>query len=160
MPHTFLIFDFGANEDAAQQARHRLEAWKQALRLGDRLQFKFERQAAEPPAAPPPEPAPEPEKKKKPAKAKTAKSAKTKAKTKKKEEPAAEPAAPAPAKEPSSDRLRVLVRLEFSDHEKLSHQRWLDRIPAEPPFPAAEKQIVRRGQEGFDQAAKVFDELP
>jgi hypothetical protein len=159
MPQSFLIFDFGTNEEAAQQARHRLEGWKQGLRLGDKLKFKFERKPAEPPAEPPAEAAAEPEKKKKSTKAKATKSAKTtkaKAKTKKKE-PAAEPAA---AKEAPGDRLRVLVRLEFSDHEKLTFQRYLDRIPAEAPFPMAEKQIVRRGQEGFHETATLFDELP
>ena len=43
MPQTFLVFDFGTNEEAAQQARHRLEGWRQAFRLGDKLKFKFER---------------------------------------------------------------------------------------------------------------------
>jgi hypothetical protein len=142
MPQTFLVFDFGTNEEAAQQARHRLEAWKQALHLGDRLKFKFERQAPEPPAEPPAEAEAEPAK------------GKGKSKSKKKE---AESAA---AAEPAGDRLRVLVRLEFSDHEKLSYQRWVDRIPAEAPFPSAEKQVVHRGQEGFEKTATLFDELP
>jgi hypothetical protein len=131
MPQTFLVFDFGTSEEAAQQARRRLEGWHQAFRLGDKLKFKFERN--------PGEPAPEP----------AAQAPKKKSKKKKEEPAAAQPA----------DRLRVLVRLEFSEHEKLSYQRWLDRIPTEPPFQSAEKQIVRRGQEGFEQVSKVFDEL-
>ena len=48
MPQTFLVFDFGTSEESAQQARHRLEGWRQAFRLGDKLKFKFERQPAEP----------------------------------------------------------------------------------------------------------------
>jgi len=139
MPQTFLVFDFGPNEEAAQQARHRLEGWRQGFRLGDKLKFKFERQPAEP--------APE-------AAEPAGKAPKKKSTKKKKEEPAAEPAAQQP-----TDRLRLLVRLEFSEHEKLSYQRWLDRIPAEPPFPSAEKQIVRRGQEGFEKVSDLFDEL-
>ncbi len=138
MPQTFLVFDFGSSEEAAQQARHRIEAWRQAFRLGDRVQFKFERIEAEKPA----EAASE---------AESAKSPKKKAKKEKESEAAPASAAP--------DHFRLLVRLEFSDHEKLTHQRWLDRIPAESPFQAAEKQIVRRGQPGFDEAAKRFDEL-
>ncbi len=135
MPQTFLVFDFGSSEEAAQQARHRIEAWRQAFRLGDRVQFKFERIEAEKSVEAEPE-AKSPGKKGK--KAKEADSA---------------PAAAAP------DRLRLLVRLEFSDHEKLTHQRWLDRIPAEPPFQSAEKRIVRRGEPGFDETVKRFDEL-
>jgi hypothetical protein len=48
MPQTFLIFDFASNEEAAQQARHKLEGWKQAFRLDKKLLFKFERSGAEP----------------------------------------------------------------------------------------------------------------
>ncbi len=138
MPQTFLVFDFGTSEEAAQQARHRLEGWKQAFRLGDKLKFKFERKPSEP-AAEAAEPAAEAPKKKS---------------KKKKGEPAAQPVAAQP-----TDRLRVLVRLEFSEHEKLSYQRWLDRIPGEAPFQSAEKQIVRRGQEAFEEVSKVFDDL-
>lgn len=43
MAKTFLIFNFGADEETAQKARHRIEAWKQAFRLGNKLQFKVER---------------------------------------------------------------------------------------------------------------------
>src|SRR6202049_4378134 len=58
MAHSFLIFDFGGNEDAAQQARHRIDGWKQGFRLDKKLQVKFERNEPEPksidaPAAPP-----------------------------------------------------------------------------------------------------------
>jgi hypothetical protein len=139
MPQTFLVFDFGTSEEAAQQARHRLEGWRQAFRLGDKLKFKFERKPAEPAAE---------------AAEASAEASKKKSKKKKKEEPVAEPVAAQP-----TDRLRVLVRLEFSEHEKLSYQRLLDRIPGEPPFQSAEKQIVRRGQEAFEEVSKVFDDL-
>lgn len=161
MPQSFLIFDFGTNEEAAQQARHRLEAWKQALRLGDRLKFKFERQAAETSAEPAKAAGGEPEKpetkKKKTAKtAKTAKGSKT-AKAKGRKKQAEE--APAAPQEAPGDHLRVLVRLEFSDHEKLTYQRWLDRIPAEAPFLDAGKQMIRRGQDHFEETADLFDDL-
>lgn len=43
MAKAFLLFDFGSNEEAAQKARHRIEAWRQAFRLGSKVQFKVER---------------------------------------------------------------------------------------------------------------------
>jgi hypothetical protein len=46
MAKAFLLFDFGSNEDAAQKARLRVEAWKQAFRLGNKVQFKVERPAS------------------------------------------------------------------------------------------------------------------
>jgi len=39
--------------------------------------------------------------------------------------------------------VKLLVRLYFSGHEKLSEQRWLDRIPAEEPFKSASPKMVR-----------------
>src|SRR5580704_10352288 len=48
MPSSYLIFDFGEDEQNAQQARHKLESWKQGFRLGDKLAIKFEREAPEP----------------------------------------------------------------------------------------------------------------
>jgi hypothetical protein len=41
MAHSFLIFDFGGNEDAAQQARHRIDGWKQGFRLDKKLQVNL-----------------------------------------------------------------------------------------------------------------------
>ena len=38
-----MIFDFGSNEEAAQQARHKVEGWKQGFRLGNKLMVKFDR---------------------------------------------------------------------------------------------------------------------
>ncbi len=110
MPQSYLIFDFGANEQAAQQARHRIEGWKQAFRLDKKMQLKFERS--------------EPEKKN------------------------------------GGERVRLLVRLDFSDHERLSHHRWLERIPAEEPFKDASPQVVRNGEADFDRTAELFDALP
>ena len=43
MAHSFLIFEFGGNEETAQQARHKIEAWKQGYRLDKKLQVKFDR---------------------------------------------------------------------------------------------------------------------
>jgi hypothetical protein len=52
-----------------------------------------------------------------------------------------------------------LIKLDFSDHEKLSSQRWLDRIPAEEPFKSAKGETIRQGNAAFAEAAKRFDSL-
>jgi len=49
MAQTYLLFAFGPDEEKVQQARHKLESWKQAFRLDKKLQYKLER---EPSAAP------------------------------------------------------------------------------------------------------------
>jgi hypothetical protein len=133
MAHDFLIFDFGTNEEVAQQARHKVEGWTQGFRLGKKMLLKFEREAADDSAD-------------------SETDAKKPSASKKKS------AAKADGAEPSA-KVRVLVRLDFSDHEKLSHQRWLDRIPTEEPFKSAKAEIIRQGQPGFAEAAELFDSL-
>ncbi len=130
MAQSYLIFDFGGNEEAAQQARHRIEGWRQAFRLDKKMQLKFERQ---------PEPSDDGE-----PSAENKKTAKAK---------------PAERESDAKERIRLFVRLDFSDHEKLSHQRWLDRIPAEEPFKDAAPQIVRVGAAEFEKTAELFDSL-
>jgi hypothetical protein len=125
MPQSYLIFDFKTDEQAAQQARHRLEAWRQAFRLGKKLELKFERKPVEAPAAPSPG----------------------------EEKPAAEDA------QTDAEEFRLIVRLDFSDHERLSHHRWLDRIPAEDPFKSAGKEVVRHGEKRFEATREWFDSL-
>src|SRR5579863_4872831 len=44
MAQTYLLFDFGPDEEKVQQARHKLEGWKQAFRLDKKLQYKLERE--------------------------------------------------------------------------------------------------------------------
>ena len=90
MAQSFLIFDFGTDEEAAQEARHRIDRWKQAFRLDKKLLLKFDREERE-------------EKK---------------------------------GNGTEGQRIRVIVRLDFSDHEKLSQQRWLDRIDDRHELPA------------------------
>jgi hypothetical protein len=151
MAHSFLIFDFGADEETAQQARHRIEGWKQGFRLDKKLQVKFERKEgdakpqAEAPAAPPKAAKPTAK-----GKGKASEKSKSKAETTKKEDqpPSAEPA-----------QIRLIVRLDFSDHEKLSHQRWIERIPVEEPFKSASPKIVRGGQPEFKATSDLFDSL-
>jgi len=109
MAQTYLIFDFGTGEDIAQQARHRLDSWRQAFNLTNKLEYKLDREAAK--------------------------------------------------KEGAPDHLKLVVRLDFSDHEKLSHQRWVDRIPTEAPFKDASPKIIRHGDADFDASEKLFDTL-
>lgn len=139
MPHTYIQFDFAKDEDKAQQARHKLESWKQAYHLDKKLLFKFERIAA---AAAPAEDNAKPGKTDKP----------DKPKGKSKDEP--EPAAAAP-----SESVKLLVRLDFSNHEKLSGQRWLQRIPSEEPFQGASPLIVKPTDAPFADTEKHFDDL-
>ena len=164
MPQSILIFDFGANEEAAQQARHKVEAWKQGFRLGNKMLLKFEREetaALQPSTAPKDEPA-------KPA----ASAAKSDKKTGKKTGGAkasaksagkSAKAAPEPEKSESpaaaNGKVRLLVRLVFSDHEKLSHQRWIDRIPTEEPFKSAAGETIRSADSEFQKTAERFDSL-
>jgi hypothetical protein len=147
MAHSFLVFDFGGNEEAAQQARLRIEAWKQGYRLDKKLQVKFERNEleknAEEEAAKPSKPA-------------------TKAKSQHKST-----AKRASGKESSKDdtasdgnaKIRLIVRLDFSDHEKLSHQRWVERIPTEEHFKDANPRVIRAGEADFKATSDLFDFL-
>jgi hypothetical protein len=151
MAHSFLIFDFGTDEDAAQKARHRIEGWKQAFRLDKKLQVKFERQESE---AKPVEVAAAP------AKAAAAKpAAKGKSKTGEKSKSSAETTAENDSAEAPPSKIRLLVRLDFSDHEKLSRQRWIERIPADELFKDAHPQIVRAGETEFQPTSDLFDSL-
>jgi hypothetical protein len=133
MAQTYLIFDFGPDEDAAQKARHRIEGWKQGFRLDRKMLVRFERETPEPAAESKSDGHAHPKTKKAPGAAKTS--------------------------EDKNGRIRLLVRLDFSEHEKLSHQRWLDRIPGEEPFAAAKPEIVAHGHEDFDATAKRFEAL-
>ena len=149
MPHSFLIFDFGGNEDTAQQARHRIDGWKQGFRLDKKLQVKFERK--EPTGKPDGAPAAAP------------KSAKTAAKGKGKPDSKSKSGGASTAKADSESgapaQIRLIVRLDFSDHEKLSHQRWIERIPTEEPFKTAYPRVIRTGEPEFKATSDLFDSL-
>ena len=58
-----------------------------------------------------------------------------------------------------AEKIVVLVRLDFSDHEKLSFQRWLDRIPGEEVFKAAKNKVVRHGDAEFAKIEEQFESL-
>lgn len=126
MAQTFLRFDFGTDEEAAQKARHRLEAWKQAFRLGNKVSFKFERPASEAEGSNSRQGADE----KRKAKGDSANKA--------------------------AESIRLLVRLDFSAHEKNLYQSWLGRIPAEEPFKSAHPETIHRGENEFEEVSEQF----
>lgn len=144
MAQSILVFDFGTNEEAAQQARHKIEGWQQGSRLGKKILLKFNREessrattsgaarAIEEPAA-------------------ASKSGRGKSAAAVSQE-TAEGSAPA-------SRIRLLVRLDFSDHEKLTQQRWLDRMAAEEPFKSAKGETIRQGHAAFAETAELFETL-
>ena len=127
MAHTFLIFDFGTGEEAAQQARHRIEGWKQGFRLGNKLQFKFERKS--------PENDEDSEAKDE-----------TEHKGKKKESEESVP-------------VRLLVRLDFSNHEKHLAQSWIERIPGDDAFKSVKGEVIRANDTAFEKTRELFDSL-
>ncbi len=147
MAHTYLLFDFGNAEEKAQQARHKLDVWKQAFRLDKKLTYKFDRIAAA--AAD----APEPAQKVEPA------SKSAKAKTKGKSGEKSSDAVPGIKEQPANGKVNLLVKLYFSTHEKLSEQRWVERIPSEEPFKDAAPRVVRQTDAQFDEVLKQFDAL-
>ena len=147
MAHTYLLFDFGTDEEKAQLARHKLEGWKQAFRLDKKLQYKLERAQDEANG--------EPEQAHKSSQTPKAEKPKSKAKAKHKSKEAEAPEEAPPA----NGKVNLLVRLYFSGHEKLTEQRWLDRIPSEEPFKEASPRVVRQGEEQFDEVVKQFDSL-
>jgi len=154
MAHSYIRFDFGTDEEKAQQARHKLDGWRQAFHLDKKLQYKVDRpESAAAATAPTPEPATKPAPPEK-SKAKSAEKAKGKAASAKSSAP---PAEKKPA--PPNGKVSLLVRLYFSSHEKLSEQRWLDRIPSEEPFKSATPKIIHHNDPEFDSTDKQFETL-
>jgi hypothetical protein len=160
MAHTYLLFDFGTDEEKAQLARHKLEGWKQAFRLDKKLLYKLDRgesaaaessddsaAAVEPPA----------KSAKSSPKSATAEKSSAKSKSKSKESAAASEKSTTAA--PTNGNVSLLVRLYFSGYEKLTEQRWLSRIPAEEPFKDASPRVVHQGDAPFDDLVQQFDSL-
>jgi hypothetical protein len=156
MAHTYMKFDFGTDEETAQQARHKLDVWKQAFRLDKKLQYKLDRGEAEQEAVSSDHPV-EPDPPEPDAKAKSAEKAhgKSKAEVKGKHKGASKTASTAA----NGANVTLLVRLYFSSHEKLSEQRWFDRIPSEEPFKSAAPQVIRQGDAEFSESEKHFSDL-
>jgi hypothetical protein len=144
-----MVFNFGGNEEVAQQARHKVDAWKQGFRLDKKLQLKFDRKEPEAKQEAAPDPSTKGDKG----------GSKSKGKSKPKSKPEVDAGQDAASIPESPSEIRLIVRLDFSDHEKLSHQRWLDRIPQEEPFKTAKAKIVRPGDSEFEKTSEVYDSL-
>ena len=127
MAHIYLLFDFLSDEEKAQQARHKLEVWKQAFRLDKKLLYKFERAGGADGSA-----GAEDEAAKKKSKAQAA---------------------------AGMEEVKLLVRLAFSGHEKLSEQRWIERIPAEEPFAGAKPSVIKPSDAAFEGTESRFEDL-
>jgi len=152
MAHIYMTFDFGADEEKAQQARHKLDGWKQAFRLDKKLLYKFERPAQEGDGAPQAEPAPaKAEKLAKSGKAGKAGGSKAKVKAKAEEKPVAASLPTGPVK--------LHLRLAFSGHEKMTEERWLKRIPSEQPFRDAAPETTRSSDAAFTEVEGKFETL-
>lgn len=135
MARAFFVFDFGLDVEGAQKARHRVDAWKQAFRLGNKVQFKVDRQSSAP--------------------TEKAQESEGHASTGK-HEPAKHKH---DAKEGSVERVRVLIRLDFSGHEKHLFQTWFERIPTEEPFKSVKSETVQHDSANFDETSDRFDSL-
>ena len=153
MAHSYIKLDFGTDEEKAQQARHKLDGWKQAFRLDKRLLYKLDRpesDAGESGSKPEPVEKPAPA-----AKSAGKAAANPKAKTAAK---ASKPAAEKPVSA-ANGKVSLLVRLYFSTHEKLSEQRWLERIPSEEPFKSASPKVVHHSDPEFESTDRQFEAL-
>jgi hypothetical protein len=158
----YIRFDFGTDEEKAQQARHKLDGWRQAFRLDKRVQYKMDRpESAATEAAAAPASAEKPtvaaEGKEEPAARATTKTAGKSGESKAAKAEATKPEA---AKEAAADgRVGLLVRLYFSPHEKLSEQRWLARIPAEEPFKSASPRVIHQNDPEFEATDQQFESI-
>jgi len=153
MAHSYIRFDFGTDEEKAQQARHKLDGWRQAFRLDKKLQYKLDRPDS---AGVETVSKPEPDVKAATEKSKGKAVEKTKGKAASVKSSASAAEKPAAA---SNGRVGLLVRLYFSSHEKLSEQRWLDRIPSEEPFKSASPKVIHHGDAEFETTDKHFETL-
>ena len=153
MAYIYMTFDFGTDEERAQQARHKLEMWKQAFRLDKRLLYRFERSGADGASPEDAELADQPA-------GKTAKTGKRRkpAAAKGKEKVAAEDAGEKAAAK-ATGTVRLHLRLAFSEHEKMTEERWVKRIPSEGPFKDAAPETVKSGDPRFTEAESKFDSL-
>ncbi len=156
MAHIYIRLDFGTDEEKAQQARHKLDGWRQAFRLDKRVQYKVDRPesaAGEAGAGAKQEVAEKPEAHA--GKSKDKPAAKSAGKTAGKKEDAASGKTAAA----SNGKVGLMVRLYFSSHEKLSEQRWLERIPSEEPFKSAAPKILHQNDPEFEETDKQFEAL-
>ena len=71
----------------------------------------------------------------------------------------AKPRREKPAETSAKEKIQLIIRLDFSDHERLSYQRWLERIPTEAPFKDAQSKIIRQNDAEFAGTAERFESL-
>jgi hypothetical protein len=153
MAHSYIRFDFGTDEEKAQQARHKLDGWRQAFRLDKRLLYKLDRpesEAGETVSKPEPVQKPEPGAK---SAGKAAANSKSRTAANSSGQSSEKPAAA------SNGKVGLLVRLYFSSHEKLSERRWLDRIPSEEPFKSGSPKVVHQNDPEFESTDRQFEAL-
>ena len=153
----YIRFDFGTDEEKAQEARHKLDGWRQAFRLDKRVQYKMDRpdnagteDGAKPVAGEKPAGA---------MKSKERPAAKTAGKAGNKSVESKETKAEAAKPKAANDKVGLLVRLYFSPHEKLSEQRWLSRIPAEEPFKSASPKVIHQNDPEFEATDQQFESI-
>ena len=150
----YIRFDFGTDEEKAQQARHKLDGWRQAFRLDKRVQYKMDRpESAGTEDGGKPAPAERPAAASKPKERPVAKTA-GKAGSKSAESRGTKAEAEKPE---ANDKVGLLVRLYFSPHERLSEQRWLARIPAEEPFKSASPKVIHQSDPEFEATEQQFE---
>jgi len=141
MAHSYMRFDFGTDEEKAQQACHKLDGWKQAFRLDKKLLYNIDRGPVDGASSDEGGPEPKAEKSNAKAKGKSAKGSDEKGSKK------------------SESTVHLLVRLYFSSHEKLSEQRWLDRIPSEELFKDASPEVISKSSPEFTSIDQNFERL-
>ena len=151
MAHIYFSFDFGTDEGKAQQARHKLEMWKQAFRLDKKMLYKFERESdAE--ASPEDGAGKTEETEKVVKKSKAANAGKPKSRGKKKEDAGDGGEAP-------TGNVKLYLRLAFSAHEKMTEERLLKKIPSEEPFSELSPKAVKDEDAEFAELEAKFDSL-
>ena len=150
MAHIYMSFDFGTDEEKAQQARHKLEMWKQAFRLDKKMLYKFERTGA---AAGESDEQAGRKSGATVAKKETAKEGKS-AKLTKSKGIAGEEKKAAP-----SGNVKLHLRLALPAHERFTEERFLKKFPAEELFSSSSPVLVRQGQPGFAETDAVFEAL-
>ncbi|HEY6127743.1 MAG TPA: hypothetical protein VIW23_06125 [Candidatus Acidoferrum sp.] len=143
MAHIYMSFDFGTDEEKAQQARHKLEMWKQAFRLDKKMLYKFERESNEANLSE------DSGRNSEKADTKSGKAGKAKGKQK------AKPENP----EVATGNVRLYLRLAFSGHEKMTEENLLKKFPAEEPFSELSSKAVKQGDANFAELEAKFDSL-
>jgi hypothetical protein len=159
MAHTYMIFDF-PGEEVAQEARRKLETWKQAFRLDKKLQYKLDRgeelDAADEESV---DDEAEQEGKSAAKSGKSARTAKPGKASKSKGKAGSKPGEESDDEAVNSGPVKLLVRLYFSAHEKMSEKRILDKINGDDLFKKAPHTVAEEGEPGFAEALGEFDRL-